>query len=125
MYYLLWYSKIRQSYFFLITLYYKNFFNPVQGLFSKIRQKAQKNRNQTWTLFMDIIMASEKGNYDRCYSRCKMFLQKYRLKTKASIQAAIPIVQAYRCHALYERGFYKEAMDEMEAIWKKKPPFCA
>jgi hypothetical protein len=110
------YSRVRRSYFFWMTMYYEKFVNPLPELFYVLQKKAKKRNNKPWTLFFSIVIASENQCYDRCYSLCNQFLTAYQTAKNAGILAAVPIVKAFRYHALYERGFYKEAMDGIEHL---------
>ncbi len=113
------YSQTRKSHFFWLTLYYNRFTNPLPAMFAELRKQALLKHNELWVLFFDICIASEKCWHDRSYNRCKVFLDKYAKSKSPVVKAVILIVQAYRLHSLYERKFYKEALNEIEELWEK------
>lgn len=113
------YSQTRKNYFFWLTLYYNRFVNPLPARFAELRKQAQLKNNDLWVLFFDILIASEKCWHDRCYNRCKYFLGKYEKSKSPSIKALVLIVKTFRLHSLYERKFYKEAMDGIEDLWQQ------
>lgn len=113
------YSQTRKNYFFWLTLYYNRFVNPLPAKFAELRKQAQLKGNDLWVLFFDIVIASEKCWHDRCYNRCKYFLGKYEKSKSPSIKALVLIIKTFRLHSLYERKFYKEAMDGIEDLWQQ------
>ena len=111
------YSAIFETFFFWLNLYYRFFMNPLPEKFRVLREIAEKKKDEVWISFFDIVIFSEEKEYQRCYHRTKRFLEEYQSSPRLEIQAALPIVRAYYCHALYECKYYKEAIDGIEALW--------
>lgn len=117
--YLKAYSERMKSYIFWIMIYFEEFGCHPPDFFEELRDQAKRDGEETWSLFFEIADLACRYEFEQCYHFSKRFMETRGQSTDPEVQAAIPIVTGYHYHALYECGYYKEALDGMEDLWRK------